>query len=289
MNADGVGNLLSGIAGTVPNTTYSSSIPLVELTGIAARSVGVWIGVVFIVLAFLPKATALLLAIPNPVIAAYAILLIGLLFVQGMKIVLQDGTDYRRATIVGLAFWIGVGFQNQAIFADLLGRTWGSLLGNGMTAGGLAAIVLTLFMELTGPRRRRLRTELDISALPKIGEFLRAFAVGMGWDDTATRRLRLVGEETLTSLVNQDDDDAADSARRLLIVARRDGGAAELEFVATSDEENLEDRLAHLSERPETPDAREISFRLLQHYASSVRHQKYHDLDIVTVRVANAR
>ena len=28
-----------------------------------------------------------------------------------------------------------------------------------------------------------------------------------------------------------------------------------------------------------------ISFRLLRHYASSVRHHKYHDTDIVTVQV----
>ena len=29
----------------------------------------------------------------------------------------------------------------------------------------------------------------------------------------------------------------------------------------------------------------ELSLRLLRHYASSVRHQQYHDTDIVTVRV----
>ena len=289
VNADGVGNLLSGIAGTLPNTTYSSSVPFVELTGVGARSVGVCIGIFFLALAFLPKVTAFLLTIPNPVVAAYAILFIGLLFVQGMKIALQDGIDYRKATIIGLAFWIGTGFQNRAIFADQLGVELGALLGNGMTAGSIVALVLTLFVELTGSRRRRLKTELAISALPKIDEFLRDFAGKIGWDDAATRRLSLVGEETLTSLLQQDEDDDA-GTRRLHIVARRDRGTAELEFVAASDEENIEDRLAHLSEqRPEIPDEREISFRLLQHYASSVRHQKYHDLDIVTVRVANAR
>ena len=89
-------------------------------------------------------------------------------------------------------------------------------------------------------------------------------------------------------MLSQDDDD--DSApRRLHIVARRDRGVAELEFLAASDEDNIEDHLAHLTEqRPEiTDDERQISFRLLQHYASSVRHQKYHDLDIVTVHVSN--
>ncbi len=288
VNADGVGNLLSGIAGTVPNTTYSSSVPFVELTGVGARSVGVVIGVVFLALAFLPKVTAFLLTIPNPVVAAYAILFIGLLFVQGMKIALQDGVDYRKATIIGLAFWIGTGFQNQAIFADQLGFELGTLLGNGMTAGSIVALVLTLFVELTSARRRRLKTDLDMASLPQIDEFLREFASKSGWDEAATQRLALVGEETLTNLLSQDDDEDT-APRRLHIVARRDRGVAELEFLAASDEENIEDHLAHLTEqRPEiTDDERQISFRLLQHYASSVRHQKYHDLDIVTVHVSN--
>ena len=59
-----------------------------------------------------------------------------------------------------------------------------------------------------------------------------------------------------------------------------------MEFVsALEDEENLADRLAYLNEEDESVDEREISFRLLRHYASSVRHQKYQGMDIVTVRV----
>ena len=38
--ADGLGNLLSGLGGTVPNTTYSSSVSVTELTGVGARRVG---------------------------------------------------------------------------------------------------------------------------------------------------------------------------------------------------------------------------------------------------------
>ena len=73
INADGVGNLLSGIAGTLPNTTYSSSVALAEVTGVAARRVGVVIGGVFVAVAFFPKISALLIAIPGPVAAGYLI------------------------------------------------------------------------------------------------------------------------------------------------------------------------------------------------------------------------
>ena len=79
LNADGLGNLLSGIAGTLPNTTYSSSISITEVTGVAARRVGVVIGVTLMVLAFFPKVAALLIAIPGPVIAAHATVFLGIL------------------------------------------------------------------------------------------------------------------------------------------------------------------------------------------------------------------
>ena len=284
--ADGAGNLLSGLAGTVPNTTYSTSISITELTGVAARSVGVWIGIVFAAVAFLPKVSALLLAIPSPVVAAYATVLLALLFVLGMRIVVQGGVDYRKATIAGVAFWVGAGFQNQVIFADRLGEWWGALLGNGMTAGGLTAIVLTLFMELTGPRSRRIEATLGVEALPEVTGFLREFASRRGWGEDAVQRLCSAGEETLLSLAQPEESAAEGGKRRLLVIARGSRKTAELEFVAAPGEENLEDRMVLLTERGGgVPAEREISLRLLRHYASSVHHQQYHDTDIVTVRV----
>ena len=289
LNADGVGNLLSGITGTLPNTTYSSSVSLAEVTGIAARRVGVIIGVLFIAVAFFPKITAVLIAIPGPVAAAYLTILLGLLFVQGMKIVIQDGVDHRKAAIAGVSFWIGVGFQNQWIFADQLGEGFlRVLLGNGMTSGAIVAILMMVFMELTAPRRRRLEVALDADTMPKLEEFLRGFASKSGWNEAATDRLVLVGQETLLSLLSEDgsqDDAERDGVRG----PRTDGRGAELEFVSASGGENLEDRLSYLGETPDIRDGREISFRLLRRYASSVRHQKYHDVDIVTVNVEGPR
>ena len=286
LNADGVGNFLSGILGTLPNTTYSSSISLAEVTGIAARRVGIVIGVIFITLAFFPKVSALLIAIPGPVAAAYLIVLLGLLFVQGMKIIIHDGVDHRKALVVGVAFWVGVGFQNQVIFPDLIGDGFLSvLLGNGMTAGAVVAVIMMVFTELTGPRRRRLEVALDIEALPGITAFLRRFASRAGWNDAATDRLTSAGEETLTILLQEDDEVTAGAARRLSIAARMEGRSAELEFLTAIEGENLEDRLVYLSDLPPIPDEREVSFRLLRHYASSVRHQKYHGVDIVMVSV----
>jgi len=282
VTADGVGNLLSGLAATVPNTTYSLSVSVTDITGVASRTVGVYIGAIFIVLAFLPKFMGLILAIPGPVAGAYTIVLMSTLFVLGMRVVVEDGVDYRKGIVAGVGFWIGLGFQNGLIFADQLGA-WSGLLENGMTAGGLAAILMTLFLELTRPRPHRLRTALETSAYPAIDKFLTEFAKTRGWNEAMTDRLRAVGEETLLTLIRQDEESGK---RRLQISARNDGRAAELEFVAATEESNIEDRIAMLGDRVAGQQAeQEVSLRLLRHLASSVRHQQYHETDVVTVRV----
>lgn len=285
VNADGLGNLLSGLAGTIPNATYSASVSLAELTGVGARSVGVYIGLIFIGLAFLPKVMAFLIAIPAPVVGAYLFVLIALVFVQALKLMVQDGIDTRMSLIVGVGFLVGVGFQSEALFTDYLSETVSKVLEDGMTSGGLTMLVLLLFMELTAPRRSRLAMELDIAGLPQLDAFLRALATRMRWNPAATERLCSAGEEALLSLVHQDEDEADREGRHLLVVARNDHGTAELDFIAALGEDNLEDRMLILREQVDRPSERELSLRLLRHFASSVRHQQYHDIDIVTVRV----
>ena len=289
VNTNALGTLLAGIAGTLPTIVYTPSVvTLTTLTGVAARSVGYAIGVILLVLAFLPKVASVLLTIPSPVMGAFLLMIMGLLFVEGMRMVLQDGIDHRKALIVGVALSIGVGLESQNILADLLGRTWGASLGNGLTVGILAAILMTLFIELTSPRHTRLETKLDISALPKIDAFLLRLASRIGWNDASTQRLRAAGEETLSSLLRTGDGGETEVVPRLIVVARP-GEAVELEFLAVFDDENLEDRLAHLSEQAEVPEEHEISLWLLRHYASSVRHRKYHGIDVVTVQVEGSR
>ena len=128
-------------------------------------------------------------------------------------------------------------------------------------------------------------TRLDPSSLPEIDRFLCGVAAKSNWDEASTDRLRAAGEETLTSLLPQDDTHASGARQRLVVRAGRGAGKITLEFMAASDEENLEDRLAYLSEESTIEDERDISFRLLRHYASSVQHRKYHNIDIVTVEV----
>ena len=283
VSADGVGNFLSGLAGTIPNTTYSTSIAVVELTGIASRRVGVCVGLVLLAAAFVPKFAALVLAIPAAVAAAYLIVLLGLLFVAGMRLVIGDGMDYRKSLMVGTAFWIGTGFQHGVIFPDLLGPWMGSLVGNGMTAGGITAVVLTVCLNLMSPKSAVLKTRLETDTLQEISEFLKKTATRYGWTEVQTDRLILVGDEMAATLMTADD---SGDARRLVVKARGSGSSIELEFVTSGSEGNIEDQIMVLGEQPDrTMVERELSLRLLRHYTSSVHHQSFTNADILTARV----
>ena len=65
-----------------------------------------------------------------------------------MKMPVQNGIDYRNGLIVGVAFWIGVGFQSDLAFPEHVSEFAGGLLRNGVTAGGLAVILMTLLARL---------------------------------------------------------------------------------------------------------------------------------------------
>lgn len=285
VSADGVGNLMSGLAGTVPNTTYSTSVSVTELTGMAARRVGVAAGGVFILAALLPKLLALILAIPAPVVAAYVIFLLAMLFMVGIKLVMQEGLNYRNGLVCGVSFWVGTAFQAGGIAPDFFSQFAGGMFENGMTAGGLTAMLMTLFMEWTSPRRYRMQAELGVTALPLIVKFLRNMAKSSGWNEAMSNRLEAVSEEALLTLLDQPGDSQR-KQRRLLLIARKDGGGAMLEFIAAPGGGNLEDRIAHLAEQTSAAaPEQQLSLRLLRGLSSSVHHQQYHDTDIVTVRV----
>ena len=286
VGADGIGNLLSGFFGTVPNTTYSSSIAVTELTGVASRRVGVFIGVLFLLLAFLPKLKAVIIALPSPVAGAYLTVILSMLFIVGMKLVFRDGLDFRKSIITGVSLWVGIGFQFELIFPEMLVGTgfWGTLLRNGMTVGGLVAISLTLLWEVMGSRRRRIQTRLSVEDLPKLTDFLSTAAKRWKWNEASVNRLQQVNEELLLTLLDSDNDNLIEQ-RQLQLSVRHDAGQLALEYIAVADERNIEDRAMIVHDATTDDASTDLSIRLLHFMAAEIRHQKYFDMDIVNIRV----
>ena len=299
MSGTGVTNLMAGTAGTVPFIISPAVVSYIQTTGIAARRVGYCIGGIFIVVAFLPKVSAVLSSIPGPVMAGYLIVLSAYLFIDGARTVMQSEENRQRITVAGVCFWIGAAFQFGLFSLPNVGPVWSTLVQSGITTGGVAAIIMILYLEFTNPRRMRFQSKLDIEVLPELNEFLERFASRRGWDTPMKERLTAVAEETLLTLSPLDlegllmeeedsEDEEEEATRQLVVLASSEGPVATLEFIGgAGDEENMEDRLRVLQQYDEeTPVEQELSLRMLRAYATSVRHQQFHGTDIITVRVA---
>ena len=291
----GVTNLIASAFGAVPNIINPGIVAFTQTTGVAARSVGYCIGLIFIAMAFVPKVSGLLSTIPGPVMTGYLVMVTGSLFVDGARTVIQNERDGQKVAVAGVCFWIGAAFQFGLFNLPDLGAVVNALMKSGITTGGFGAIAMILYLELTNPRRMRFESRLHIDTLPDLNEFLAKFAERRGWDDAMKNRLSAVGEETLLTLapldleaLDLDGEAESETAKQLVVVASSEGDVAELEFIGGGggDEMNIEDRARQLQQHDaEAVVENELSLQLLRAYASSVRHQQFHGADIITVRV----
>ena len=293
----GLANVLAGLAAVMPVTISPRGAAFAQQTGCASRRIGVITGVLLIVAAFFPKTWSLLLGIPAPLVAVYIIILVGPLIVEGMKLIIQDAPDYLMSLVVGTAIVVGLGLQTSLVSLPV-GEVWDAVLQKALTGGGTVLVLLTVFAEFRRHHRERIQVDLDLDALPKLNRFMDRFSSHRGWSSEMTARLQPVAEETLHILIEGNGSGENNRLRRLVVDAGSNGATAELEFksVAGSDE-NLEDRIALLSKpmplgsELELPDLetlveREAALRLLRHYAASVNHSQYFELEIIAVRVA---
>ena len=284
---DALANIIPGIGGGIFMAARSETIGFVQLTQISARCVGLAYGAVFAAIAFLPKVSAVMLALPGAVFAGYLWVMIGALFVAGMKMVVATGLDHRPGMIVGLSVCTGVGCEYGLIAPDLIAGIAGGVFEDGLIVGGMMAIVLTTALDLTEGRRHRLETELGVASLKAIQEFVDQVAREQGWTKRTVATLAAVAEETLLTLVEEEEDTPR---RRLRMSVQKDGNTAVLEFTAKPTENNIEDRIGILNEAPSGHGMeRDVSLRLLRHLASEVRHRQYRDTDFITVRVENSK
>jgi len=284
INADGAGSFVAGVLGTVPNTVYSTSVAVVEMTGIAARRVGWWGGFFLVFLAFCPKIAALIGAMPGPVAGGFVLMMLVLLFGHGIRMVTETPLSFEAGLAICLGFWVGFGFQQGLLFNDLLPDWARVFLSNGTTSGGLTAILLMAVVSLRERSRDRLVVPLGVAAIGRLQGLVRGFAERLGWDRKAEDRLMLAAEEALLFLLAERGREGPEA--QLHVRLRRAGEAAELEYVTAPAGTNVESALAGLEAAAEPADPGDlVSLRLLRAMAREVRHLQYHGTDCLILRV----
>ena len=95
--ADGLSNVLSGLVGSTPNTTYGENMGVLAITGVYSTWVIGGAALLAVIFSFVGKIAALIHGIPVPVMGGVCILLVGFIAASGIRMLVEKHVDYTRS------------------------------------------------------------------------------------------------------------------------------------------------------------------------------------------------
>lgn len=200
---DGLGKFLSGLGGGAPISTYCDNIPLIEITGVASKSVGICGAAILGVLAFIPKAGAIILDMPSPVIGGMLIAIAAMLFYSGVGLVIESGLNNQTGLMLGISITVGMIAESEFFFPKLMPLPLSPLLKNGVAMGGFTAFVLSALIRLAPRQKASFSVAAKPDALPDLMSALGGVALQLKLSDAEIRRTELACEETFMHLISE--------------------------------------------------------------------------------------
>lgn len=145
IRADGVSTVLGGVMNSFPYTCFAQNVGLVRLTGVKSRWVAVAAAGFMIILGLLPKAGAIVAAIPSPVLGGASLALFANVAWVGLQTIAKsDLSDGRNAAIVTTALGLAMLVTFKPDVAAAFPNWAQTFVSSGMSIGALTAIVLNL-------------------------------------------------------------------------------------------------------------------------------------------------
>jgi uracil permease len=135
---DGISNVLSGLVGSTPNTTYGENIGVMAIT----RVYSVWVlrgaAILAILFSCIGKVSAAVSTIPIPVMGGITLLLYGIIAVQGFRMFVEQKVDFsknRNMVLGAITFVAGISGAGINI---------GSVQLKGMALAAVVGVLLSL-------------------------------------------------------------------------------------------------------------------------------------------------
>lgn len=154
--AEGIAVVLGGIFNSLPYTTFSQNVGLVQMSGVKSRRVIFVTGAMLITLGFVPKIAALTTVIPKPVLGGAMIAMFGMVVSQGVKMLGKTfASSEANSMIIACSVGIGLGVTVAPdLFVDFP-KSLQMFTSNGIVAGSLTAIILNIiFNMLPSPKKK---------------------------------------------------------------------------------------------------------------------------------------
>ncbi|MGP5434035.1 solute carrier family 23 protein [Corynebacterium variabile] len=185
LRADGLSTTLGGVMNSFPYTCFAQNVGLVRMTRVRSRWVVAAAGVLMIVIGLIPKAGAVVSAIPSPVLGAASMALFANVALVGIQTLGKvDLTDTRNATILTISIGLGMLVTFKPGIAEVFPDWAQVFFASGVTTGSIAAIVLNLLFfhvgrrpspDVTRDAAGRMLTLEDVNAMDQ-ASFLRTFS-----------------------------------------------------------------------------------------------------------------
>ena len=141
---DGLATFIAALLGGPANTTYGENTSVVGMTRVASTYVIGLAAVIAIIFAFSGHLTALLTAIPSPVLGGISVLLYGFISVNGLKILIHNQVDFnnnKNVVVAATMLVLGLGgAELSLVYRDL------SISISGMSLAAIVGVLLNLLV-----------------------------------------------------------------------------------------------------------------------------------------------
>lgn len=142
---EGIGCFVGSLFGGTPMTGYSSNAGIIAITGVASRMAIISAGVILIALGLLPKLSAVITCVPEPVIQGIFGVVCVAIVMNGMKVIQHVDIDDRNMMVIGVPILLTIGtivlpkeiLYSVPDFANYI-------LSSGTAVGALAVVILNL-------------------------------------------------------------------------------------------------------------------------------------------------
>lgn len=142
---EGIGCFVGSLFGGTPMTGYSSNAGIIAITGVASRMAIISAGIILIALGLIPKLSAVITCVPEPVIQGIFGVVCVAIVMNGMKVIQHVVIDDRNMMVIGVPILLTIGtivlpkeiLYSVPDFANYI-------LSSGTAVGALATVILNL-------------------------------------------------------------------------------------------------------------------------------------------------
>jgi len=143
---DGVNSLIAAVFNTFPVTTFSQNNGVIQMTGIASRYVGFYVGGILCLMGLFPVLGAVFTQLPKPVVGGVTLLMFATVATAGIRILSTVQFTHRNVLIIATSLGLATGI---AFVPDVLSQTpqfFQNIFGSAVTMAGIVAITLDMIL-----------------------------------------------------------------------------------------------------------------------------------------------